>query len=69
MMNVPKSKLDAVLKVLPPQMKPTISELSDRDWVDINVILEDKVVREYAPRLKGAGAEDIVEYPLTKIIR
>ena len=68
MMNVPKAKLDAVLKVLPSQMKPTISELTDRDWVDINVILEEKVVREYAPRLKGAGAEDIVEYPLTKII-
>lgn len=69
MMNAPGAKLDAVLKILPANLKPTISKLSDKDWVDINVILEEKMVREFAPKLKNAGAEDIVEYPLTKIIR
>jgi ATP phosphoribosyltransferase len=68
MMNVPKNKLDAVMKVLPEGKKPTIAELSDKDWVDLSVILEEKLVRDIAPDLKLAGAEDIVEYPLNKII-
>ncbi|MEE9258020.1 MAG: ATP phosphoribosyltransferase [Nitrospinaceae bacterium] len=68
MMNVPKSSVDAIMKILPPGKKPTIAELSDKDWVDISVILEEKLVREIAPDLKAAGAEDIVEYPLNKII-
>ncbi len=68
MMNVPKSSVDAIMKILPPGKKPTIAELSDKDWVDISVILEEKLVREIAPDLKAAGAEDIVEYPLHKII-
>jgi len=68
MMNVPKDKLDAVMKVLPAGKKPTIAELSDKDWVDLSVILEEKLIRDIAPDLKLAGAEDIVEYPLNKII-
>jgi ATP phosphoribosyltransferase len=68
MMNVPKDKLDAVMKVLPAGKKPTIAELSDKDWVDLSVILEEKMIRDIAPDLKLAGAEDIVEYPLNKII-
>ena len=48
--------------------KPTISELSDKGWVALNVILEEKLVRDIVPDLKNAGAEDIVEYPLNKII-
>ena len=68
MMNVPKSQLDTVMKILPPEKKPTIAELSDKDWVDLSVILEEKMVRNIAPDLKSAGAEDIVEYPLNKII-
>ncbi len=68
MMNVPKNKLDAVMKVLPEGKKPTIAELSDKDWVDLSVILEEKLIRDIAPDLKLAGAEDIVEYPLNKII-
>ncbi|MFQ5717862.1 MAG: ATP phosphoribosyltransferase, partial [Nitrospinales bacterium] len=68
MMNIPKSSLDAVLKVLPERLKPTISELSDSSWVDINVILDEKSVRELVPDLKQAGAADIVEYPLNKVI-
>ena len=68
MMNVPKNKLDAVMKILPSGMKPTIAELSDKNWVDINVILDERKVRELVPDLKHAGAEDIVEFPLNKLI-
>ncbi len=68
MMNVPKDKLDEVMKVLPEGKKPTIAELTDPKWVDLSVILEEKLVREIAPDLKRAGVEDIVEYSLNKII-
>lgn len=68
MMNVPKSRLDAVLKVLPEGKRPTISALSDKEWVDVNVIMDEKRVRDIVPDLKEAGAEEIVEYPLNKII-
>ena len=68
MMNVKKEDLDNVLKILPALQKPTISELSNPEWVDINTILEEKLVREIIPRLKESGASGIVEYPLNKII-
>ncbi len=68
MMNIPKSKLAAVMEILPKDKKPTIAELSDKDWVDLSVIMEEKMVRDIAPDLKRVGAEDIVEYPLNKII-
>lgn len=68
MMNVPKKSLDAVMKILPPEVKPTLASLSDENWVDLTVILEEKLVREIVPDLKNAGAEDIVEFPLNKVI-
>ena len=68
LMNVPKKCLDAVMKVLPPQVKPTLANLTDENWVALTVILEEKLVREIVPDLKSAGAEDIVEFPLNKII-
>lgn len=68
MMNVPKSKLDAVMKILPSGMKPTMAELTDKNWMDLTVVLDERLVRTLAPDLKQAGAEDIVEYPLNKII-
>jgi ATP phosphoribosyltransferase len=68
MMNVPKKSLDAVMKLLPPEVKPTIANLTDENWVDLTVILEEKQVREIVPDLKSVGAEDIVEFPLNKII-
>ena len=68
MLNVPKNNLDTILKIFPPGKKPTISELTDKGWVAANVILEEKLVRDIVPDLKSAGAEDIVEYPLNKII-
>ncbi len=68
MMNVPKKSLDAVMKILPPEIKPTLANLSDENWLDLTVILEEKLVREIVPDLKNAGAEDIVEFPLNKVI-
>ena len=68
MLNAPKDKLEEIVKILPPGKKPTVSELNDSKWVAINVILEEKLVRDFVPDLKKAGAEDIVEYPLNKII-
>jgi ATP phosphoribosyltransferase len=68
MMNVPRRDLDAVIAVLPALKHPTISQLSDPDWVAVNTILEEVTVRNIIPRLKEAGAEGIVEYPLNKIV-
>ncbi|HLC95748.1 MAG TPA: ATP phosphoribosyltransferase [Candidatus Nanoarchaeia archaeon] len=68
MMNVRKKDLDKVLKALPALQKPTISELSDPSWVDVNTIIDEKVVRDLIPQLKDAGASGIVEYPLNKVI-
>lgn len=68
MLNVQKSNLDAVLGVLPALKNPTISQLSDSDWVAVNTILDESTVRTIIPRLKGAGAQGIVEYPLNKIV-
>ena len=68
MMNVPKNKLDEIMKILPEGKKPTIAELTDSNWMDLTVILEEKLVREIAPDLKALGVEDIVEYSINKII-
>ena len=68
MMNVPKARQDDILKILPEGKKPTIAELTDSNWLDMSVILEEKLVRDIVPDLKNAGAEDIVEFPLNKII-
>jgi ATP phosphoribosyltransferase len=68
MMNVPKVNLPAVLKVLPSMNTPTISQLTDETWVDVLVILEEKVARELIPKLKREGAQAIVEFPLNKVI-
>ena len=68
MLNVEKKNLDGVLKVLPALKKPTISPLSDGDWLALNTILDEATVRTIIPRLKEAGAQGIVEYPLNKIV-
>ncbi len=67
-MNVPRAKLDAVLKVLPALNSPTIAELHGKDWVDVDTVVDEKIVRLIVPKLKDAGAEGIVEYPLNKVI-
>ncbi|HMP02889.1 MAG TPA: ATP phosphoribosyltransferase [Gemmatales bacterium] len=68
MMNVRKRDLEKVLALLPALQKPTIASLSDPEWVDVNTIIEETVVRVIVPKLKAAGASGIVEYPLNKII-
>ena len=68
MLNVRKDDLAAVLGVLPALKKPTISHLSDDEWLAVNTILEELTVRNIIPRLKEAGAQGIVEYPLNKIV-
>jgi ATP phosphoribosyltransferase len=67
-MNVPKGNLEKVAKILPSLHTPTISNLSDEKWVAIEVIIDEKVVRDIIPDLKRAGAQGIVEYPLNKVI-
>jgi ATP phosphoribosyltransferase len=68
MMNVRRADLPAVLKILPALQTPTISSLSDPEWVDVNTIIDENTVRHIVPQLKQAGARGIVEYPLNKII-
>jgi ATP phosphoribosyltransferase len=68
MMNVPRKALKDVLSLLPALQKPTVSSLSDAEWVDVNTILDESTVRHIIPRLKAAGARGIVEYPLSKVI-
>jgi ATP phosphoribosyltransferase len=68
MMNVRRTDLTRVLEVLPALQKPTVSSLSDPDWVDVNTIVDESFVRIVVPKLKGAGARGIVEYQITKII-
>jgi len=68
MLNVRKADLDAVLKVLPALKNPTVSQLSTGDWLAVNTILEETTVRTIIPRLKEAGAQGIVEYPLNKVV-
>jgi len=69
MMNVQSgTALERVLKLLPALKGPTISALNNSDWVAVNTIIEEKTVRDLIPKLKAAGAEGIVEYPLNKIV-
>jgi ATP phosphoribosyltransferase len=67
-MNVPSTKRDEVLALLPSLQNPTLSPLADPDWIAVEVILPESDVRELIPSLKRAGATGIVEYPLNKVI-
>ncbi len=68
MLNVRKQDLEKILGVLPALNSPTISELSNKEWVAVNTILEESVVRDVIPKLKAANASGIVEYPLNKLV-
>jgi len=68
MLNVRRDDLEKVLSILPALKRPTVSALSDSDWVAVNTVIEEKTVREIIPRLKAADAQGIVEYPLNKIV-
>ena len=67
-LNIEKSKLDAVLQDLASLRNPTINQLTDENWVALDTIIDEKVVREIIPELKLRGAEGIVEYPLNKVV-
>jgi ATP phosphoribosyltransferase len=68
MLNVRCADLDKILSLLPALQRPTISSLSDAEWVAVNTIIEERTVRDLIPRLKSAGGQGIVEYPLNKIV-
>jgi ATP phosphoribosyltransferase len=68
MLNVERKNVEAILQELPALQKPTVSSLSDPEWVDVITIVEESIVRTIVPRLKAIGARGIVEYPINKII-
>lgn len=67
-MNVQQKDLKRVLALLPALKKPTVSNLTDPNWLDVETILDEKVVRDIIPKLKDAGAQGIIEYPLNKVV-
>lgn len=67
-MNVPEAKLESLLKILPALKNPTVAPLSTKGWVDVETIIDEKIVRTLIPQLKKAGASGIIEYPLNKVI-
>jgi ATP phosphoribosyltransferase len=67
-MNARKADLKGVLRLLPALKRPTISGLSGEDWVAIETVIDEKVVRKLIPELKKSGAQGIIEYPLNKVI-
>ncbi len=67
-MNVTRQKLECLLQTLPALRNPTVSALSQEGWVAVETVIEERVVRELIPRLKSAGAEGIIEYPLNKVV-
>ena len=68
MLNVRKADLDKILALLPALQRPTVSSLSDAEWVAVNTIIEERTVRDLIPKVKAAGGQGIVEYPLNKIV-
>jgi len=67
-MNVAEKDLPKLLKSLPALRNPTISSLSQKGWVAVETIIDEHIVREIIPKLKAAGAEGIIEYPLNKVV-
>ncbi|MBL7130512.1 MAG: ATP phosphoribosyltransferase [Candidatus Omnitrophica bacterium] len=67
-MNLAKKNLDKIVKLLPALKNPTISNLTQKDWLALEIVIDEKQVREIMPKLKLAGAQGIIEYPLNKLI-
>jgi len=67
-MNVPRGSLEDIVSLLPALHTPTISDQTDPDWVAVEVVLDEKVARDLIPRLKRAGAQGVIEYPLNKVV-
>jgi ATP phosphoribosyltransferase len=67
-MNVPKEKLDGIVKLLPSLNAPTVAHLHDQPWLSVETVVESRRVRDLIPELMKAGAEGIIEYPLNKVL-
>jgi ATP phosphoribosyltransferase len=67
-MNIPRKKLDQLLEELPALRNPTVSQLTNPDWVAIETVIDEVIVRTIIPHLKEIGAEGIIEYPLNKVV-
>ena len=67
-MNVPQENLKKLLELLPALRNPTVSPLAKEGWIAVETVVEEKIVREMIPRLRSAGAEGIIEYPLNKVV-
>ena len=67
-MNLPEARLAELLKALPALRNPTVAHLATPDWVAVETIMDERVVREIIPQLKALGAEGIIEYPLNKVV-
>ena len=67
-MNVPLAQLDRVISRLPALHTPTVSSQMDAEWVALEIVADERVVRELIPQLKRLGAEGIIEYPLNKVV-
>ena len=68
MLNVHKDNLDAVLNILPALQRPTVANLSDKDWFSLTTVIDEHVARDIIPQLMQAGAEGLVEYALNKVV-
>jgi ATP phosphoribosyltransferase len=68
-MNVPEERLDAVVAEVPAMKHPTVNKLYGSDFVEVTTVADKATVNEIIPRLKAAGAEDILEMPISKIVR
>jgi len=67
-MNLPKDRLAEMISVLPSLRRPSISHLTDENWIAVETVIDETVVRDIIPALKQLGAEGIIEYPLNKIV-
>ena len=67
-MNLPENQLKKVIETLPSLRNPTVASLAQSDWVAVETVIEERVVREIIPELKALGAEGIIEFPLNKIV-
>jgi ATP phosphoribosyltransferase len=67
-MNLPSGQVKHLVEALPSLRRPTISPLYDSDWVSVETVIDETIVREIIPQLKALGAEGIIEYPLNKLV-
>ncbi len=67
-MNVPDNKIDAIMAILPSLTSPTVANLYNKNWLSIEIVIDESLVRELIPRLKSQGAEGIIEYALNKVV-